>query len=178
MYSTTEKLWEFAAQKRGITNQDKKGQAWLDDFTPWQFTDGAKPEDRGEGKNIDFDFWSEYQDYHVTWNYDKANNQYLRNNGGEAHLDLDNKQQISVQNVVIQFTQEEGPVDVNKHMFYYLTKGGEALIFQNGQTIKGSWSKKDRKSRTIFKDQKGKDIQFVGGKIWIEIVPKGQKVNS
>lgn len=177
MYSTTEKLWEYGTQKRGITNKDLKGKEWKDSFKPWSFEDEAKLEDRGSTTAIDFDFWTDYADYHVTWAYDKDNNQYVRSTGGQPHLDLDNKQQLSAKNVVVQLTQEEGPVDVNHHMFYYLIKGGDALVFQNGKVVKVTWSKKDRLSRTIYKDEKGKEIKFVRGKIWVEIVPKGQKVN-
>ncbi len=177
MYSTTEKLWEFAAAKRKFTNLDPKGNNWIDDFKPWEFADEVDEQDSGASGSIDFDFWTDYEDYHVSWSYDKAGNRYLRNNGGQPHTDMDNKQQIDAKVVVIQYTNEEGPVDELKHMLYHTTKGGEALVFQNGQVIKGTWSKKKREDRTIFKDAKGKDIKFSRGKIWIEIVPKGKKVN-
>lgn len=177
MYSTTEKLWEFAQEKRDFTNKDPEGNDWLEAFSPWKFEDEAEEKDRGAGNTIDFDFWTDYEDYHVSWAYDKSGNRYLRANAGQPHLDLDNKQQLDAKVVVIQLTREEGPVDELKHMIYHTTKGGDALIFQNGQVIKGSWSKKDRQSRTLFKDAKGKDVKFARGKIWIEIVPSTQKIS-
>ncbi len=176
MYTTTEKLWQFAADKRQLTNKDLKGKDWLSSFTKWEFDDEAKADKRGNVAKIDFDFWSDYKDYHVTWIYDRENNLYQRLNGGGPHLDLNNNKQLATKVVVIQYTYEEGPVDELKHMIYGTTKGGEAVIFQNGEAIKSTWSKKDRQSRTVFKDEKGKEIKFVRGNIWIEIVPKGQEV--
>lgn len=177
MYSTSEKLWEYAKDKRDFTNEDPDGNDWIEDFQPWKFDDEADPSDRGDIETIDFDFWTDYNDYHVTWHYDREANRYLRVNGSGPHKDLNNDQQLNVKVVVVQFTQEEGPVDDLKHLIYHNTKGGNALIFQNGEAIKATWSKKDRKSRTIFEDSKGKEIEFARGKIWIEIIPKGKDVD-
>ena len=177
MYSTSEKLWEFAADKRDHTNKDPDGDDWIDDFEPWKFDDEANADERGDVAKIDFDFWTDYGDYHTVWNYDRETNRYLRGNGGGPHKDLNNDQQIDAKVVIIQFTQEEGPVDELKHLIYQTTKGGNALIFQNGEVIKATWNKKDRQSRTVFEDSKGKEVEFARGKIWIEIVPKGKDVD-
>lgn len=176
MYSTTEKLWEYAADKRGYTNEDPDGEDWIDDFQPWEFADEKDLSDRGSISSISFDFWSDYEPYHVTWRYEKESNRYLRINGDQLFLDINSEQQTDAKVVVIQFTREEGPVDDLKHMIYHTTKGGDALIFQNGEVTQGTWSKKDRESRTIFEDEDGDDIEFVRGKMWIEIVPNGQDV--
>ncbi len=177
MYSTTEKLWEFADTKRGYTNEDPDGEDWIDDFEPWEFDDEAKLADRGDTDTIDFDFWTDYSDYHVAWKYNKETNNYIRTNGDGPHLDLNTDQPVDAKVVVIQFTREEGPVDDLKHMIYHTLKGGKVLVFQNGEVIKGTWSKKKRTARTIFKDSQGKEIEFARGKIWIEIVPSTQDVN-
>jgi len=178
MYSTTEKLWQYAADKRDFTNKDPDGDDWIDDFQPWKFEDEADLQDRGDINTIDFDFWTDYQDYHVTWNYNKDSNRYFRTNGGKPHTDRNSEEneQVSTKILVIQYTQEEGPVDKLKHLIYHNTKGGTALIFQNGEVIKATWSKKDRQSRTVFEDSKGKEIKFARGNIWIEIIPKGKEI--
>lgn len=162
------------AEKRGFGAKNKDGVAWDENFVSWKFT-----EDKAAGSvsSIAFKFWDGKPEYDVEWKYDSANNQYLRFNGGKEHTDLETGSQLAAKNVVILLARERGPVDRNLHMFYTTTGTGEALIFQNGQVISGSWSKKSRTARTIFTDEDGKEISFVGGPVWVEVVPAGNEVS-
>ena len=162
------------AEKRGLAAKNEDGDAWDEDFVSWKFTEGAGG---GSVAGISFKFWDGKPEYDVEWKYDSANNQYLRFNGGKEHIDLETKTQLSAKNVVILFAKERGPVDRNLHMFYTTTGTGDALIFQNGQVVEGKWSKKSRTDRTKFTDAKGKEIEFVGGPIWIEVVPAGNEIS-
>ncbi len=173
MYSTTDKLWEIA-QKRGITNRDQEGNEWDKSFVSWKFKDEGK--DQGEVDKIEITFWSGYKEYNVTWEYDKEAKVYKRSNGGGPHKDLNNDQQLAAKNVAVQFARERGPIDDLKHLLYDTTGTGQALIFQDGQVIKGTWKKADREDRTKFLDSQGKEIEFTKGEIWIEIVPDRQNV--
>ena len=163
------------AEKRGFAAKDEDGVAWDNDFVSWKFADDKAQSPTAA--DISFGFWDNKGDYDVQWKYDSGNNSYLRFNGGEEYTDLTTKAQISAKNVVILFARERGPVDRNLHMFYTTTGTGEALIFQNGIAIEGTWKKTTRDSRTIFTDEKGKEISFVRGPIWIEVVPAGNSVN-
>lgn len=162
------------AEKRGLAAKDEDGVAWDKKFVSWKFT-----EDKAAGSvsGISFKFWDGKPEYDVEWKYDSANNQYLRFNGGKEHKDLENGSQLSAKNVVILLAKERGPVDRNLHMFYTTTGTGDALVFQNGQATIATWSKKTRTDRTKFTDKSGKEITFVGGPIWIEVVPAGNEVN-
>ena len=62
-------------------------------------------------------------------------------------------------------------------MLYTTVGTGDALIFQNGQVIEGSWTKDARNKMIRFKDSKGKEISLVRGKIWIEALAIGNKVD-
>ncbi len=162
------------AEKREFGAKNEKGKAWDSKFVQWNFID-----DKAEtptATNISFKFWDNKSDYDVNWKYDSTNNQYLRFNGGEEHIDFATKNQLTAKNVVILFAKEKGPIDNNYHMFYTTTGEGEALVFQNGSVIKGSWEKDSREGRTKFFDAKGKEISFVRGQIWIEIVPAGNEI--
>ncbi|MCG2692486.1 DUF3048 domain-containing protein, partial [Microgenomates group bacterium] len=178
MYSTTEKLWAVAA-KRGFTNLDPDENNWLDDFTPWKFAkDEPKPENRGTGQTISYPFW-EYTDYDVSWQYDKDKNLYQRFNAGQPYKDLNTDQPLTAKNLVVQLATERKANDGypgNVHLLYGTTGKGKAYIFQDGQAIEGSWAKAKRLSRTIFSDDKGKEILFNPGKIWISVLPIGTKV--
>lgn len=162
------------AEKRGFGAKNEDGDAWDANFTPWKFTEGKGG---GSVSNIAFNFWDGKPEYDVEWKYDSANNQYLRFNGGKEHKDLETGSQLSAKNVVIVFAKEKGPVDRNLHMFYATTGTGDALVFQNGEVIEATWSKKSRTTRTKFADKNGKEIPFVGGQIWIEVVPAGNEVD-
>ncbi|BCX14611.1 MAG: hypothetical protein KatS3mg088_294 [Patescibacteria group bacterium] len=163
------------AEKRGFTNKDKNGVSWDINFKPWRFTDG-KPQSQIV-KEISFEFWANKPDYAVSWKYNPAENSYLRFNGGVEHKDHETKEQIKAKNVVILFTKEQSSVDKNKHSLYTTIGKGEALVFQNGEVIEATWQKDSRESMIVFKDKKGKEISFVRGPIWIEVLAIGSKVN-
>lgn len=163
------------AEKRGFTNKDKNGVSWDINFKPWRFADG-KPQSQVV-KEISFEFWSNKPDYAVSWKYNPAENSYLRFNGGVEHKDHETGEQIKAKNVVILFTKEQSSVDKNKHSLYTTIGKGEALVFQNGEAIEATWQKDSRESMVVFKDKKGKEISFVRGPIWIEVLAIGSKVN-
>jgi len=182
MYSTTKKLWEVGA-KRGWTATDSAGIRWDESFTPWKFKEEEKdPVDRSSGggnvSKITVNFWENQPSYKVEWSYDLAANTYKRKNG-EDHLDLNNKQQLTAKNVVVQFQRESNANDGypgNVHLLYGTTPSGKALLFIDGNAIEGKWIKKSRTSRTKFVDAKDKEIEFNKGQIWIQTVPEGSKV--
>lgn len=172
---STDKLFDVGIE-RGFAYEDESGDAWDKNFTMWKFVDGEATSSPKAAK-IAFEFWSNKTDYDVVWDYNKDTNEYLRTNGGKPHTDLDNKKQISAENVVIQFVKEEGPVDKEHHMYYEVVDEGDALIFQNGNVIEGKWEKDSLSSKTKFTDNSGKEVSFVRGQTWIELVPAGNKIN-
>lgn len=176
MVCETDKLTKVASD-RGWTNVDSKGVSWDEDFTEWKFTDEAKSADRGTmEKPISFVAWKGYEkDYGVTWTYDRTANVYKRDNGGKPHIDLENDTQLSAKNIVIMFAKETGPVDDHAHLLYQNIGTGTGILFQNGNVTKITWSKPDLASRTKFLAN-GKEIQFVRGQIWIEMLPTGTTV--
>lgn len=172
MQCDTEKLYAVAA-KRGFTDLTPKGDSWTKFFVPWKF---AATPDSGTGKpatRVSFDFWKDYAQYHVNWTYDGTSKTYLRENGGKTHIDNNTGKQLSTGTVVIIYTSETGPIDDEKHMLYGTIGSGTGIIFSQGQAFPVTWSKKSRLDRTIFTDSKGKQFQFVPGKIWIENLAKG-----
>lgn len=177
MVCVTDKLISVAAS-RGLTNVDDKGVSWDKNFTEWKFKDDAKESDRGAATSISFVAWKGYESsYGVRWDYDKLSNSYKRFNGGVAHIDLETKQQLSAKNIAVLFAKETGPVDEHGHLLYDNIGSGTGLVFQDGKTIKATWKKPTRTSRTIFYDATtGKEIPFVRGQIWIEMLPTGTPV--
>lgn len=56
---------------------------------------------------------------------------------------------------------------------------GKGYYFLNGVTFEGSWKKDKAKidSKLFFYDGAGKEIKFVPGQVWVEIVEPGQIIN-
>ena len=166
------------ATKRGFGQKDSDGSDWDKAFIAWKFS-ADKALSTPIANEISFEFWTDSPSYDVKWVYDKATNSYKRENGGVPHIDSkNNNAQITSKNVVVMFVAERGPVDRNKHMYYTTTGKGSALIYQNGDEIKATWEKKSRTDRTRFYNSSGGEVSFVEGEIWIEAVPKGNKVNT
>ena len=179
MYSTTDKLWK-AGEARKLTNKDKDGNEWDENFVPYKFKSPAAASKRPASQSISFNFWPGYDAYAVKWVYDPKTNLYVRSNGGAEHLDKDTGKALTTPNIVFLFMRESRANDGyegNLHMLYGTKGTGKATIFQDGVETQGTWSKKDRTSRLIVKDSKGQEVQFNPGKIWFEIVAPTTPVN-
>jgi hypothetical protein len=102
----------------------------------------------------------------------------MRYNAGQAFIDWEfDKPQIAAANVAIMFVKESGPLDSEHHMFYQDIGTGNAIVFQNGQAIVGTWKKASALDREVFYDTNGKEIQMVRGQTWVELVPSTNKVS-
>lgn len=179
VYSSTSKLWQYAKEKRELTEKDEDGVSWDEEYTPWKFQDDAKLESRGAVSKIDFGFWDSFAtDFGVVWAYDKATNSYKRSNGGSPHLDKNNGKPIVSKNIIVVFAKESPANDGYEggHLLYKTIGSGDALIFQNGKAIKGEWERVDEVSQFKFTDEDGEEISMVRGQIFMEILPIGNKV--
>lgn len=173
MYCSTNELWNVASQ-RGLTNMTQVNKtSWDKNYRPWLFKAEYKANSSPTTSNIDFEFWTGYKAYAGNWTYDKINNLYLRSNGGAKHVDFNTQAQISTKNVIIQFVKETRSVDEHLHNLEAVVGSGTGVLFQNGTSTPVTWSKTNRVSRTIFKDKSGKEVNFVPGQIWIEVLPIG-----
>lgn len=176
MYSTTSKLWAFAAKDRKLTNVDKEGEAWDKNFVPYEFKEDSPS---AKAQSIHLEFWDGYGQYFVDWIYDPGSNLYKRNNGGVPHLDKDNNTQLTAKNVVVLFTRESNANDGyenNLHLLYKTKGNGKAEIFMDGKKTAGTWRKDSRTDRTLLFDADGSPIKFDKGPIWFEILPLDGKV--
>ena len=127
--------------------------------------------------SVSFGFWEGFDDFKVVWQYDQASGVYQRQNGGSPAKDLNNDRQITAKVVIIEFLNEKGPIDELKHLLYTTSGTGKALVFQNGQVIEATWSKKNRTARTVFSAKTGTAVNFSPGKVWIEVIPTGNSVD-
>jgi len=179
VYTSTIKLWKYAADRRRLTNVDRKGKEWNDNFIGWKFIDD-QPTKTDVVNKVSFGFWSHFADqYAVVWDYDQPNNNYRRSNGGEPHLDKDTGKQLTAKNVVVLFMKERPANDGyhGGHIIYKTTGKGKALMFHNGRAIEGVWKRPKKTSLMRVYTPGGKEISMVRGKIFFEILPRGNKVS-
>lgn len=182
MVTSTEKLWEVA-EDRGWTNitperrvgrQTIPAADWKTGYEGWTY--GEESPSKGSVNSISYEFMGGYDAYVVQWTYDPATNTYKRTQGGEAHTDLNNDEQIMAKNVIVLLTDEEGPINEKKHMLYGTTGTGDALVFQNGEVIEATWSKRTRESELTFTNARGQALPLVRGLTWISVLGTGADV--
>lgn len=172
MYSTTDKLWKFAAT-RGLTNVGKDETPWDKGFVNYEFKEDEKSL-ASNPQTVHLEFWSKYPDYHADWSYNPSTNSYYRNHNKEPHKDRNNDKTLAAKNIVVLFMQESTAndgYDNNAHLLYRTKGTGEAAVFMDGNRIDALWKKNSRISRTLLFDQSGKPIQFNRGTIWFSILP-------
>ena len=161
-FTTIERLREYSK---------RMGYRLENEFEGYKFHDEENPADKNGKLTIGY-----YSVYKVAYEYNAKTNSYLRFKGDKKDIDKLNSEQIAVKNVAIMFAssrQIEGQyndVDIEGE--------GKTIVYQNGREIKGTWQKdkNNLKSKLYFYDESGREIKFVAGKIWIQVVEPGQRV--
>jgi len=177
MYCSTKELWNVAAS-RGLTNiTEINKSSWDKSFKTWSFKQKDQPASAIDARLISFDFWPGYKDYSVTWTYDSTKKFYSRSHSSQPHLDFNTSEPLTAKNIIIQLAKETRSIDTHLHNLYDVVGSGKGYLFQNGTRTEITWSKSTRTSRTIYKDSTGKEINFVPGRIWVEILPSTSSVN-
>jgi len=174
MYSTTEKLLQFAATSRKLKAEDAQGTPWTKGFVPYSFKEDTATAQRPPTQTIHLEFWTTDPAYAADWIYEPIANIYKRNNGGVAHIDLNNKKQLTAKNIAVLYmlqTHANDGYENNQHLLYKTKGVGRANIFMDGKQVVGTWRKDGRTARTLLFDNTGSPIKFDRGTIWFEILP-------
>jgi hypothetical protein len=121
-------------------------------------------------------------DFNSHYDYDKTSNSYLRSEGGKPHIitvSADDKTGQALRpKVVIALAMTYGIQSDGKHSEYGVTGSGAMSVFQDGGVTHGTWSKADRSSSFVFKDDTGKPLALNPGQAWITAVSDLTKVDS
>ncbi|MFH0987451.1 MAG: DUF3048 domain-containing protein [Patescibacteria group bacterium] len=108
--------------------------------------------------------------YPAEYVYDPKTGGYLRYWNGRPMIDRNTAEQVLVKNVILMKTAigvlSRGVVDVK------ITGKGETIIYQGGREVKGTWQKDNPRAKLYFFDEKGEELKFIPGSIWIEVVKK------
>ena len=167
VYTTTDKL-RGAADSRGYRGPVKL-ESWL--FKDEESSASARP------KKFELTLkFRENAPYVVDWKYNREKNLYLRFNGGASHIDKETNSQLSAKTIIVQEVIITPDPSGHSRIRIKTVGSGPVRIFQDGKVISGKWKKTSRTGRTRFFDNKGAEIAFNRGQIWIEIIPAGSPV--
>ena len=135
-------------------------------FTPMERKDDAKAKTPTASRiNIPISSAS----YAVDYSYDTATNSYLRNIGGEPHMDREAGQLQPRVVVVLQVNMIREMEDGYREQIG-TTGSGKAFIFQDGTVQEASWQRTDVKSQLTFVDASGAPMTLNRGQTWITAI--------
>lgn len=164
LYTSVEKLNEAFAIKEGEIKKD---------FDAWQFKEEVELDGRPtEERRITINFST--KTYEAGWQYSRETNDYLRYQAGIIQQDRDG-QEVRAKNVIVQFTKITSIDAIDRKKIKTIGEG-EAIVFQDGLRIDGTWEKEEKGGRTKFCDSAGVQIKFNPGVTWVEVIPIGTDV--
>ncbi len=187
-------------RKEGFTKYEDSGYAKFDQllqcaedfeyrlegkFAGYPHQGEAPVEDRPNGGSLRVGFASNNSPIYVEFAYDQESNSYQRIWGGVPDKDRNNDKRLAPKNVVVLVTTQEKMVDDNGSLYNNVELGdpwydevetGKAFYYFNGQEKTGTWEKDNTSadSKLKFLDENGKEIKFVPGQIWVEILEPGR----
>lgn len=166
LYSNAAKLRE-GAEKLGYAEQTQvPGYLFTDpDYVP---TEGEAAAELSVKFLLD--------SYTVGYKYNPEQRSYLRWVNGKPHLDLNNDNPVQAANVMVIGSDHKVLDDVGR-LQIDVELGGEALLFQRGQVIKGKWSRRPEDMIRFVKDD-GKEALMYPGITHILIVPNAPSFSS
>ncbi len=159
LYTSVDRLAKAFGDKSGEIKKD---------FDAWQF----KAETELDGRPSDMrrvKIYFSTKTYEVGWQYDREANDYLRYQAGVIQQDRDG-QEVKAKNIAVQFAKMT-VIDAIGRERIDTVGDGEAIVFQDGIRVDGTWRKEEKGGRTKFYDSAGVEIKFNPGVSWVEVVP-------
>jgi hypothetical protein len=155
--------------------RQKMAEAGTRDTTTLQaFTFYAAPSEEGPVHTIELGY---HPLYRAVYRYDPASRSYRRFTGGQPHIDALTRQQIAVDNVIVQYIEmwpapEYEPDSAgNVVLDGKLLGEGRAQLFHDGHAIEGRWVQPGEGEPPHFLDATGKAVELKPGSVWLHLVP-------
>lgn len=134
-------------------------------YDSWKFVDGTAS---GETLSPVIN-WASGSVYDVIWRYAAGTNAYTRYQG-TTPVKMSSGSIIVADNVVA-ISSDITVVDATGRRHIRTVGEGEAVVYQNGTKIVGTWKKATRIDRLKFFDASEQELEMNAGKTWIEVVP-------
>jgi len=136
--------------------------------TSFYFKEDAPQSERGNISDITINFSS--KTYKADFKYDSATNKYLRYCGEAPSMDRESGEQISVNNILVLFTDIRNSGNKEGHMIIRTTQGGDAYYFMDGNVVEGTWDRYSALDPFEFKDKDGKPVLINRGQTWVVMI--------
>ncbi len=155
------------------------GLAPLVDVSPWVFYKDSP--DHGSVRSIHIPAPPSSNAYRVQYDYDRDARSYSRWIGDQPHIDELDGGQISVENVIVQFTETEPTQYIedslgNLSLAIRTVGEGRAVVFHDGRRIDGRWIRRELDSRTRFVDSSGSPIALRPGHSWVHLLDNREQI--
>lgn len=106
--------------------------------------------------------------YAPSWEYDGAIGLYRRSINGVPFKD-DNSNPLTARTILVQVVPIKS-IDADDRKKIDLVGSGKGYVVSKGQFVRATWKKENASSRTRWYDAQNKEIQFVPGAVWVEVV--------
>lgn len=144
---------------------DKKG---LNDgdFISWEFKNDSEFDKRGDIQSISIGYVREL--YGVEWKYNKEENDYIRYEADEPHLD-ESGELVGAKNIAVAYMDAE-VLDSELRLKMDTIGEGDSIVCMDGNCQPGKWKKISSTSRVRFYDNEDNELKFNRGTTWVEVV--------
>lgn len=116
-----------------------------------------------------------YSNYRTSiYDFDKANNNYLRSMNNTKNIDLITNKQYTVKNIIVYGVKYTSYTDHGYSGYQKISNigEGEGYYITDGVALPITWTKTDEKSKTIYKiKETGEDLIVNDGNTYIQIYP-------
>ena len=166
----------FSNLQNGIANYGYR-QIYKDDYNGhYKFAQDNTEITLEEGSIANNVYLNCYGDNHPWFAYDAEAKEYRRFQYGEAHIDKETGEQLTCDNIILQYSSYQ-PYDANGYLNIDTVSGGNGKYITRGKAIDITWQKDSQWGITRYYDANGQEIQLNPGKTWVEIV-LNDKVDS
>ncbi len=163
---TSSELWQQAWEKYTPENATST-------FDAWKFGDAVQePCDSSCANQVALTFLR--GTYEPKWKHNTSTGQYERYEYGEKYVEQDGDAVVA-DTVIVQWAEAQ-VLDAIGRQRITTIDSGKVAVFRDGVVIEGEWKKESRTGRTRWFDANGDEVSLRPGKIWVEVMPIGAKV--
>lgn len=139
----------------------------------FKFLSGSEKNEGDSAISIDV----EYTSSKCEFKYDEKNGKYIRTiDNGREYTDKETGKSIKVNNILVQKVTSS-VLDNKGRLQIDMCAGGEAILFTNGVAVKGTWTRRDLDSRTVFTDKEGNEFKLTPGHTWVEVADQNCEIS-
>lgn len=159
----------FSYLQKGIQEKGYS-QEYSEDYTGhYQFASDGTETLLSDGSTANIVKLDNFTENHPWFEYDAETKKYKRFQYGEAQVDELNGEQLTCDNIILQYSSYQ-PYDENGYLNIDTSSGGQGKFITRGKAVDIRWEKDSQWGITRYYDAQNNEIQLNPGKTWVEIV--------